>query len=87
MNKAIFVVYTFIWSFKWLIQFWLNFMLSNLAVTEIIFTLYMKIIYVNCGERDKYGSDLRSNEHYLSSSEIETSKKFRVSPSGVWRLP
>ena len=31
----------------------------------------MKIIYVNCGERDKYGSDLRSSEHYLSSSEIK----------------
>ena len=31
----------------------------------------MKIIYVNCGERDKYGSDLRSSEHYLSSNEIK----------------
>ena len=31
----------------------------------------MKIIYVNGGERDKYGSDLRSSEHYLSSSEIK----------------
>ena len=26
----------------------------------------MKIIYVNCGERCEYESDLRSNEHYLS---------------------
>ena len=35
----------------------------------------MKVIYVNCGERDKYGSDLRSNEHYLSSSEMTPEKK------------
>ena len=38
-------------------------------------TKYMKIIYVNCGERDKYGSDLRSIENYLSSSEIRPEKK------------
>ena len=31
----------------------------------------MKIIYVNCGKIDKYGSDLRNIEHYLSSSEIK----------------
>ena len=36
---------------------------------------YKKIIYVNCGKRDKYGSDLRSIEHYLSSSEIRPEKK------------
>ena len=35
----------------------------------------MIIIYVNCGKRDKYGSDLRSIEHYLSSSEIKPEKK------------
>ena len=29
----------------------------------------MKIIYVNCGERNKYGSDFLSIEHILSSSE------------------
>ena len=29
----------------------------------------MKIIYVNCGWRNEYGSDPRSYEHYLSSSE------------------
>ena len=29
----------------------------------------MKIIYVNCGWRREYESDLRSNEHYSSSSE------------------
>ena len=38
-------------------------------------TKHMKIIYINCGERDKYGSDLRSIEHYLSSSEIRPEKK------------
>ena len=30
---------------------------------------YMKIIHVNCGLRTEYESDLRSNEHYLSSSD------------------
>ena len=30
---------------------------------------YMEIIYVNCGLRCEYESDLHSNEHYLSSSE------------------
>ena len=35
----------------------------------------MKIIYVNCGKRDKYGSNLRSIENYLSSSEIRPEKK------------
>ena len=29
----------------------------------------MKIIYVNCGERNKYGTDLPSIEHFLSSCE------------------
>ena len=36
----------------------------------------MKIIYVNCGWRRKYESDLRSNEHYLSSDENKAWKKF-----------
>ena len=35
----------------------------------------MKIIYVNCGGRDKCWSDLRSIEHYLSSGEIKAWKK------------
>ena len=35
----------------------------------------MKIIYVNCGEIDKYGSDFRNIEDYLSSSEIKAWKK------------
>ena len=38
-------------------------------------TKYMKIIYVNCGERNNYASDLRNIEHYLSSSEIKAWKK------------
>ena len=29
----------------------------------------MKIIYVNCGERNKYGTDFLSIEHILSSCE------------------
>ena len=29
----------------------------------------MKIIHVNCGQRNERESDLRSNEQYLSSSE------------------
>ena len=32
----------------------------------------MKIISVNCGEIDKYGSDFRNIERYLSSSEIKS---------------
>ena len=28
---------------------------------------YTKVIYMNCGERREYESDLRSNEHYLKS--------------------
>ena len=35
----------------------------------------MKIIYVNCGEIDKYGSDFRNIEDYLSRSEIKAWKK------------
>ena len=50
-------------------------------------TKYMKILYVNFGERDKYGSDLRSIEYYSSSSEIKAYKKVRKSPLDVWRLP
>ena len=35
----------------------------------------MKILGVNCGWRNEYGSDLRSYEHYLSSSENKAWKK------------
>ena len=38
----------------------------------------MEIIYVNCGWRREYESDLRSNEHYLSSSQNKTWKKIQV---------
>ena len=30
----------------------------------------MKIIWVNCGLRSEFESDIRSNEHHLSLSEI-----------------
>ena len=39
---------------------------------------YMKFIYVNCGQRKEYGSDLRCNDHYLSSTENMARKKFRL---------
>ena len=35
----------------------------------------MKIMYVNCGFRNEYESDLRSNEHYLDSCESKARKK------------
>ena len=35
----------------------------------------MKIMDLNCGQRREYEGDLRSNEHYLSSSENEAWKK------------
>ena len=31
--------------------------------------LLMKIIYMKCGVRDEYLSDLRNDEHYLSTGE------------------
>ena len=34
----------------------------------------MKIIYVNCEFRNEYESDLRSIEHYISSSGIKAWK-------------
>ena len=40
----------------------------------------MKIIYVNCGIRNEYEGDLRSNKHFVSSSENKACKKFR----SVW---
>ena len=43
------------------------------------FFLFLKnipyLIYVNCHLRNEYESDLRSNEHYLSSSENKAWKK------------
>lgn len=35
---------------------------------------FMKIIYVNCEFRNEYESDLRSIEHYISSSGIKAWK-------------
>ena len=35
----------------------------------------MKIMYVNCGFRNEYESDLRTNEHYLGSCEIKKTKQ------------
>ena len=43
----------------------------------------MKIIYVNCGWRREYESDLRSNEHYSSSSENKARKK-NLGLYGIW---
>ena len=34
----------------------------------------MKIMYVNCGFRNEYESDLRTNEHYLGSCESKKNK-------------
>ena len=39
---------------------------------------YIEIIYVNCGLRNEFGSDLRRNEHYLSSTENKASSFFEV---------
>ena len=38
----------------------------------------MKIIYVNCGESNKYGTDLLSIEHILCSCETTAWKKNQV---------
>ena len=35
----------------------------------------MKMIYVDCGLRNKYESDIRSNENYLNGSEKKGVKK------------
>ena len=42
----------------------------------------MKIIYVNCGWRREYESNLRSNEHYLSSNENKAWKNSGL--YGIW---
>ena len=36
---------------------------------------YMKMIYMDCGLRNKYESDIHSNENYLSGSEKKAVKK------------
>ena len=46
----------------------------------------MKVIYENCGLRNEYESDLRSNEHNLSSTENKTWKNFNhVRDLNPWR--
>ena len=42
----------------------------------------MKILYVNCGLRNAYESDLLSYEHHSSSSESKAWNKLRL----VWDL-
>ena len=42
----------------------------------------MKIIYVNCGIRNEYESDLRSNKHFVSSSENKACKNSGL--YGIW---
>ena len=44
----------------------------------------MKIIHVNYSLRNEYESDLRSNEHYLSSSENMAWKKW-VRKNGIYK--
>ena len=44
-------------------------LLSYIIVKLLIDCAYKKIIHVNCGQRRRYKSDLRSNGHFLSSSE------------------
>ena len=44
-------------------------LLSYIIVKLLNDCEYIKIIYVNCGQRRGYESDLRSNGHFLSSSE------------------
>ena len=46
----------------------------------------MKILGVNCGWRNEYGSDLRSYEHYLSSSENKAWKKFFLQPQFIYMI-
>ena len=46
----------------------------------------MKILGVNCGWRNEYGSDLRSYEHYLSSSENKAWKKIFLQPQFIYMI-
>ena len=45
----------------------------------------MKMIYVDCGLRNKYESDIHSNENYLSSSEKKGVKKKLRPVRGLYR--
>ena len=46
----------------------------------------MKILGVNFGWRNEYGSDLRSYEHYLSSSENKAWKKIFLQPQFIYMI-
>ena len=52
-------------------------LLSYIIVKLLNDCEYIKIIYVNSGQRRGYESDLRSNGHFLSSSENKSLKKIR----------
>ena len=45
----------------------------------------MKMIYMDCGLRNKYESDIHSNENYLSSSEKKGVKKKLRPVRGLYR--
>ena len=47
---------------------------------------YMTTMYVNCGQRNKYGSDVRSDEHYLYSRENKVWKKIQARTENEWKL-
>ena len=50
--------------------------LSGVSYTNFVHDCeYMKIICVNCGLRNEYESDLRSNEHFLSNDENKAWKR------------
>ena len=50
--------------------------LSGVSCTNFVHDCeYMKIICVNCGFRNEYESDLRSNEHFLSNGENKAWKR------------
>ena len=68
----------------WTIQTWifLFFQASGLiqkflSTSDLLDRERMKVIYENCGLRNEYESDLRRNEHNLSSTDNKTWKKFQ----------
>ena len=53
-------------------------MLRRLWVSLVYQIKVHEYKYHICGSRSEYGSDLGSNEHYLSSTENKDRKIFRV---------
>ena len=52
---------------QWIVcKYWNNNVILKLLYRDCE---YMKIIHLNCGLRNEYESDLRSNEHYFGGSE------------------